>query len=357
MPLFLQVLAMKRTQNNRIYLRFVLVIASLVFGALLSEISLRMVYSRLPSIVALSEVEYELLSKNRQDMEDLAGPLESLHCNGSVLLGRSEGSPAKPTAKDFRLAVVGDSVVAGVGAEPGHGVADLLSSKLQQRTGRSTELVQLGLPGGDICDVVGMARSELVHRVDAMVLVLFADDLQNYKMMNFNSKLIAFPEKISGWFPRVLATNSYLANFVWLATLPYTQSSWRTSGDFSRLFVELVESLVARAKAQNTPLVVALLAPAGLPYCPRHSPSESFCGWMKRDMDLMARLLDALGMPYVDLRTIWDDRPPLYDKEEEGAFHGPAVGGMAIHPSTKGHEVLADAIMPALLKALGSPKP
>lgn len=47
----------------------------------------------------------------------------------------------------------------------------------------------------------------------------------------------------------------------------------------------------------------------------------------------------------------WDDGPPRYANEEDGAVH--RGGSMPVHPDTRGHEMLAEAIMPRLLAALG----
>lgn len=336
---------------RKFWIASVLVCAGLVAALVLLEISLRLVYSRLPSLAALEDSDYELLRRDAAGADRLAGPLESMLCRGDAVRRIAPGKQAKPAPGSFKLVVAGDSVVAGHGLEYEDGVAELLQKRLQKRIRRPTRLTKLGLPGGGICHVVSAGRRALERGADALVAVLFADDLENHQVLETRGEVVAFPGNIAGPRTRFLASHSYLANMVWLASLTRRQRpTAHTNSDESKLFVELVGDLVARARMKKTPLVLVLLAPTGLPHCPTPEPPGSRCTWMRKDMDLMASLLTAHGHVFVDLRTIWDGLPPRYPVREGSAFL--RGGGMAIHPDGKGHQMVADAILPALIRAL-----
>jgi len=159
--------------------RLLLVALGLSLGLVAAEIVLRMQYPRLPSYMGLGDLDYKLLRYDALVRPGQAGPLEALRCPGRSTLHRPSSSPEPREQGALQLLVVGDSVVAGHGAPAGRGVAEVLRGALRRSRGARVQLHKIGLNGAGVCEVIAAARGRLAGgALDAAVVVLFADDLQ-----------------------------------------------------------------------------------------------------------------------------------------------------------------------------------
>lgn len=328
-----------------------LALLGLVLALLVTEVLLRRHYYRLPSLMGLGGEDYKMYQYDLAALADRGGPLESLYCPGRTALMTRSPAPRVLQPGASHLAMVGDSVVAGHGAPAGKGVAALLEGKLRQRQGQAVALDAVGLPGAGICEIVITARRKLKAGADALVVVLFADDLEDRMAMRTRAGLIAFPQRISSAPLRYLASHSYVANLVWLVAADHAPRKLDRPVDEAtrELFTELIAGLIQRARQHKKPLLLVLLGAAGQPFCPADALATSRCQWMKRDLNTMAALLDQRGFVYLDLRKVWDGHPPRFAAREQKSF---AISGMAVHPNGKGHELLMEKILPAVEKIL-----
>lgn len=259
-------------------------------------------------------------------------------------------SPEPPPGL-FRLAVVGDSVVAGIGAEESNGVADVLGRELGALLGLPVRVTNLGSIGADFCVVAQKVSAALsVKPYDALVHVLFADDLMPYLRIVVGKITLLLPSRIENPLLRSLMSHSYCANALWVH-LPYIHRPFErivpVPEDIRESFKAAMVQISASAEKAGVPHLVVLLS------FPEHAwrrdnPDAQISPWSRisdSHLEAMAALLDEAGVPFLDLRSVWDDEPVHVCAAELPEL---AIGGAGVHPDDAGHALLARRILPAL---------
>jgi len=253
------------------------------------------------------------------------------------------------------LWVTGDSVAKGFGVAEKDGVAARLGRHLSGHLGAKVQVRNLAINGAGFCLYMShlLTRLEEGPAPDALVLLLFADDLEHRAMMAVGDGVVAFPDRIESPAGRALAENSYLANLTWMVSLMANQGKvpQRFIGSRGRkIFVGTMKLLVQQVQMARIPLVTALVAPTGLHLCPKDPPPASRCRWLDKDMTLMAALLTEAGVPFLDLRELWKGKNNklILADELERMRQSPEI---AVHPSSEGHELLAKKIWATLVQA------
>ncbi len=330
-------------------LAFTCVVVVAFFGC--AEGALRLGFrGRLPS---LGDVQRSLA----EPMETLPGApgMDEIVCF------EDQGDPAPwqpPDRGPIRLVVTGDSVAQGVGASREElGVAQRLGVRLGEGLDRPVEARSLGVMGAEYCEVARRTRRALEDpEIDAVVHFVFADDLHRYARMWLRGQVLFLPNRIVDPTLRAAATHSFLVNLAWFEISrrrppaeesKTLQPSTETQQDFQRTLLALQE----QARAMGKPLLIVLVPATDHPLgCGEDSRlTHPMTRTMCLDLDLMAALLADAGVAALDLRTIWDEgalRAPPAEAEALGS------GGYAVHPDDVGHDMLAEAIAPALLEKM-----
>ncbi len=342
--------------------RLALLAAGLVAGLAGLELACRARWDALPSVAALLE------ASPREVRYFQEGPgNEPPRCHDPP------GFATRPVAWDLTLPgaepplefwAAGDSVVLGWGVAREDAFAWRLARRVAEATGRAVHLVNMGLNGMGYCASLRELHGHLDRRAPDIVLFeLFADDLASRAMVLVKGQVVRFPAQEPNPALRWLVSRSYLANWVWV-TVRARRADGPTrfvDGEGQRHFVEAIRELADRLEATGSRLVLALVPPAGLPWCdpehPRHGelPERALgeCAWLRSDMDLMAALLQDAGIPFVDLRDLWRREPSgtLPEEVEELRLRA----RLPIHPDARGHASLAEALWPAVARAFEVP--
>jgi|GEM_PF-2202182 len=350
-----------------------LALASTLAALAAAEVVLRAAYPSLPSLAALEDSELQVgrfpsgcplhgempgesvrhwvqhlaageLKPQRESRREQGcseptylerGKLDSFHLDGAL-----------------RVAVAGDSVVAGVGAASNDGVVDQLERVLAAHLARPVDALNLGFQGVGYCAVSPWATYALDQDLDALVVVYFGDDLEDRAMFTLDGSVVAFPDRIDRDLPRILASTSNVANAIWFAEARRMGHGPRRFVDEGgrKAFVATVRGVVDAADARNVPLLIALLPPTGMWECDEDPEPMSRCDWIPQDVDLMADLLENEGLPFLDLRKLWAGRGDmLWDTEQRQL----EPDDMVVHPSVEGHLHLALALLDGLAPLLG----
>ncbi len=263
-------------------------------------------------------------------------------------------------SRELTLLVAGDSVAHGWGVSDGAGWADHLADTVARETTAAVELVRTGAPGQGYCNWVAETHGALDSGLepDLAVLQVFADDIEQRGMVLIDGEVAAVPGFGLPVPARELARRSYLANRLWFAWATHfgKPTPDRIDGLKGRAqFLAAVQDLGARFDQQGTPWTVALVAPAGRHLCDEDPRVETDCRWLEEDGESLARWLDHGGVPWVDLRTVWQSEPSdLLDRE---IFELERRHRLPVHPGPAGHRALAvgleswasDAARPALV--------
>lgn len=307
--------------------RILLVLGGAIAGLLAGEAVMRLVY-RQPAVV--------------MDMERIQARVD-----------RFAATPALQSGA-FNLAVVGDSVVEGVGAPRGQGVAEVLGRRLGQATGATVRVINRGRSGANLKQKAELARDLLVHRAaDAVVVVLFSDDLYFGGVVARHGVVVDLLDKQPSLAVRVLVRHSYLANALWLvwrAAVYETRTQFLSAADRGRMVAQLGE-VKDLARRNRVPLVVAIVPASGLALCPARPDPGTGCSWTLLTMDTMAKMLQEAGQPFVDLRLIWADGKPRAPQIELDDMASGKLG-IAVHPDAEGHAMIADALLPVVRAAI-----
>lgn len=307
--------------------RILLVLGGVTAGLLAGEVVMRLVYSQ-PAVV--------------MDMERIAAQANRF----SRPPARLEGA--------FNLAVVGDSVVEGIGAPKGRGMAEVLGRLLGRSTGLQVEVINSGRPGANFMHKAQMSKKILDSgAADALVVVLFSDDLHFSLVVAEKGKVVDLLDKQPSLLMRTLIRRSYLANALWMlwrTSVHQTQTQF-LSGEHRARLVGLMREVKQRARQSKTPLVMAILPASGVAVCPRRPLQGTPCSVVLLTMETMAELLQEAGMPFVDLRYIWADGRPRAPQYELDDVRSGRLG-IAVHPDTEGHSMIAEALEPVLTKAV-----
>lgn len=322
-------------------LRLGVALAALVVGLGLAEAALRLYHGTLPSLAALQDrpdlVERYRVAPGQRMREDLA-------CDREIADARGRDVPVGQGSRDLRLWVSGDSMAYGMGVEPGQGFADRLAARLQQSLPDTrVHLRNLSLPGLGYCGALEQVHSELQHgRPDLVLLSLFADDLESRALLAKDGRLVGLPHTIRQPALRWLARRSYAVNLAWFVMRPKPTGALRFIDAIGQeAFQRNLRALVDRVEGLGARPVVVLLNPVGAPRCDSRRATEDRCGWMLADADLMARLMDEAGLPFIDLRRLWEQVPaaPIAAEREMA---------VPIHPDAAGHAAIAEAVLAGL---------
>lgn len=345
--------------SPRLLPRLALAAAALTLALALPELALRLVYDDLPSLAALSVTtslpagaEVPSLGEQPPDCR-LPEDEPILHGNWELMLPSPTGE-----GEPLSLWTAGDSITLGAGVAPDQTFSAALARRLALSSGRPVALRDLGIQGAAYCDSIKDLHLWLDRdRPDAVVLQLFADDLEKRALYAVQGQVIAFPWRERDPLLRALASRSYLGNLAW-STVRARQGEGPTRGigvEDQVAFRRAVSLLVARLRTLGIPHVLTLVAPTGLPRCadPTFAARVADCAWLTHDMDLLAVMLVQEGLPFVDLRAAWEDRPDATLAEERQELE--RRGRLPIHPDAAGHAALAEALWPALEAAMQAP--
>ncbi len=307
--------------------RLLLLFGGVAAGLLLGEAVMRLVY-RQPAVV--------------MDMEQIKARVKKF----TTTPARREGA--------FNLGVVGDSVVEGVGAPRGQGVAEVLGRRLGQATGAAVSVVNRGRSGATLEQKVELARDLLVHRAaDTVVVVLFSDDLHTGAVVARHGVVVDLLDKQPSLVVRTLVRRSYVANALWMlwrGAVYETRTQFLSARERGRL-VAMLGELRHLAQRKSVPLVMAILPASGMALCPGRPDPGTGCSWALLTMETMARMLQDAGLPFVDLRLIWADGKPRAPQIELDDMASGKLA-VAVHPDAEGHAMIAEALLPLVRAAM-----
>ncbi|MEL6343893.1 MAG: SGNH/GDSL hydrolase family protein [Myxococcota bacterium] len=318
--------------------RIALMVGGVLVGLLLAEGGLRLVYPALPSLAALSDSPYQV-ERFRVDPNQQFD--DGTNCEGFVLGREARDARIGPEPHAGQLWVIGDSVSWGMGVKPAETYAQMLGERFAEETGQGVRLRNLSMPGAGFCMILRRLNTELSRATpDAVVMGLFADDLEAYALLAYDGHLIALPDTIQRPPLRWLAGRSYLVNIAWFAVATRQDGPLRfIDGNGRGAFTRHMGRVLDRLEDKGVSVVIALIPPVGAADCPPDPPLKSRCRWMLDDLDLLAEMVDELGVEAVDLRELW--------AEGDSRAMGLAVEQtleLVIHPNADGHRALSEAI-------------
>jgi len=338
---------MATPSTPRWWARLLLVVGGVAAALLAGEVVVRVQSPSLPSLAPLDGVDPRVWG----DVQRWTDPATDLdHC------GHPDAPVRFPPRTEHhgeglgkQLWVVGDSIVHGFGVGPTDAWPQRMAADLSSHLAAPIQLTRLGGPGLGYC---GWTSSLRKHRArltpDAVVLQVFADDLERRDLVLVDGRVAAIPR-------HPVLRSSWLVNRLWLAWVSRLGSA-RPARDADHAglaqFRSVVGSTLDQLQADGIPTLIVLVPPAGLPRCTDAETGFSDCDWLRTDQDLLATTLDTLGHPWLDLRTAWDNTPPDTLPDEERAWT--ERGRLPVHPGPEGHKRLAEAVLPALT-ALVSP--
>ncbi len=364
-------------------------IAALVASIAL-EGALRLAYSALPSVAGLEQTDYRLetlvdaaeggdeevcrdartfLSHRSRWGPEVRGPHPGAPLPGPPKPGppkpgpSGRGAPPKPgeplTATEVQagggiarrsLWLVGDSVTYGLGVAAADTFGAGLARRLAEHFGEAVVARNLGVPGGGFCaSVRRLATEQAAHRPDLVLIVFFADDLEEHSLLTVQGHLIAPPDVARSAPVRWLITRSYLANLAWYRAVGASLFGPRTDGRF--VSPDAVADFEAAARVMRDRVqeaggiaIFTLLPTPSEANCTTPDPA-SRCRWLANDVERMGTGLRAAGIPFLDLRGVWPLGAAHVVADEQTVV---AEGGVAMHPNEVGHGLLANAIWTAL---------
>lgn len=342
--------------------RPLLLIARLAVGALAfisallaAEGLLRLAYPTLPSLSALAE-RPELVGRFKVEAGHRFGDDRSCELAIEEPFGQDEAvvAASRPDAPARTLWFAGDSITAAMGVGRERGWPRLLAARVGAKTGGAVLLRDLSLPGLGYCAVLRRVHSELAFgSPDVVVIGLFADDLEDRALLSHQGRLVGLPHTIRQPTVRYWARRSYLANLLWFSTSSRPGGAVRfIDGPGRAAFQRNLVRGVRAVEAAGAEALLVLIPAVGAERCaPEHTAETTHrCSWLPSDLDVMADLLDEVGLPYADLRRVWVAHPSEAIVEERGQE-------LEVHPDAAGHQVLSDAVFDAAeALLLGTPE-
>ncbi len=359
--------------RSLIPIRWLILVITTLVACVLVEWALQQFYPRLPSIDGLRGTDYRI-----ENLVDLAGEADSSLCHevrsflshrsrwvqpgaasgvhfpalqslqltkdGAVLNRGSTGS----TPRDFWVS--GDSLAYGLGVSPTETFGTRLADRLSIDRGWQVRYRNLAVPGAGYCTAVQRIAGALdAHSPDIVLLTLSADDLEERLMLNVEGNLVALPDLVQDPAIRWAVQRSWFANLIWFRWTSIREALRGRQGRFvgrstQREFQQAMSGLSQRITRKGGQLIVALIAPPGLPMCSEQTARQR-CDWLREDMATMVALLEEAGVTYVDLREMWTGRPGDIVKRERPILE---TGHLAMHPSVQGHAKVADQLWPHL---------
>ncbi len=326
--------------------RALLVLGGAAVALGLGELGLRLVHRRLPSLAAVDALD----PRDRGEVQRWTEPVpQPADCHAPPGTHRPAHRPKRArlgTGPRRRVWAVGDSLVQGWGVAPGMSWPEQAAARMAETEGVMVELLRLGSPGLGHCGWV----ADLHHALDTapegtgpdrVWMQLFADDLERRDMVLVNDRVVALPA-------HPLARRSYLLNRLWFAWKAHQGGAVpdrATDAAGQAAFRRVMRALVDRLDEQGIPATLLLVPPAGIARCAARERPWGDCDWLAADQDLMARLLTAEGIPFVDLRGRWHETDPGTLPDEEQAWT--ARGRLPVHPGPAGHAAIATAVLAA----------
>jgi hypothetical protein len=188
---------------------------------------------------------------------------------------------------------------------------------------------------------------------DAVVLQVFADDLEQRAMIVLDGAPVVFPQSSGSQWVRAVVSHSYTANWAWSRyRARRNPGPARFISEAGRAgFQSAMETLRKRLETQDTALIVFLLPLSGAKSCDMPGPQEQICRWYAEDLNRMKALLIQAGLPPLHLDTLWSN-PSAHALPQEIRRAETEPAYVPIHPSAAGHTHLAQALAPAVAAAL-----
>jgi len=347
-------------RGNTLRGRVVMLLISAALALMLTELGLRLLYPTLPSLSPLVNSSMEVAAFDWTDFPPQKSPreLDASCLEGSYIRPREPLRETRYGPDDgvpVRLWVAGDSVALGFGVGAGEDYGSLLATKLAEATTRPVLLRNLAMNGAGFCAVTRRLDEHLAsgEAPDLVLLGFFGDDLEDRAVVAVHERPVAFPDRARPAPLRPLVSHSYVANLVWYGFV--ARSGGRTVGDRyidaagQQLFQASLAHVTERVQGTGGRLVVSLLPPAGLHLCPASTPEGSRCQWLGKDLDLLAELIGAHELAFVDLRGLWSGRPAMIVEEEHQRMREGRE--LAIHPNPQGHALIAQRLWPTVQAA------
>lgn len=331
---------MYRRLSSPLAARLALALAGLLLGLGLSEAALRVLYPTLPSLSALAErpdlVQRYTLSKRQRFQDDRS-------CEVFLKEPRARDTVvAKGDGPARTIWFAGDSMTAAVGVPTGQGWPYRLAESVHEITDGDVVIRDLSLPGVGYCEVLRRVTSDLQFgSPDVVAIGLFGDDLEARALISYEGHLIGLPHTIDHPTVRFFARRSYAANLAWFAASARPEGAVRfIDGPGRAAFQRNMARAVSRIESAGAEPLIVLIEPVGMDRCAPElvANPEHRCSWMRDDLDLMADLLDEIGVKVVDLRGMWADHPSQPIAEERGQ-------ALEVHPDAAGHGVLAEGVL------------
>lgn len=251
--------------------------------------------------------------------------------------------PARATDGPVRLAVVGDSVAAGVGDTQGLG----LHGRLERHLSVPVWATSFARPGAAIAFATAEAtRLVTQDEADAVVVVLFGDDLIEHPVVMEDGQITGLDGPIPTGAARWLIERSYVANLVWFHAVVRRNES-TPAGDAAWVMVSATAEVERVARSKGTPLLYVLVAQSGLSLCDDPRMQRGMCAAVREDLGLMAGALDLAQVHWLDLRELWNDERPHIPPDEMDGWERRHMA-MPVHPDAAGYELLAVHTAPVL---------
>jgi lysophospholipase L1-like esterase len=321
--------------------RLALVAAGVCLAIGLGELGLRLSSPTLPSLAGLEGLDPRDRSEVQRWTDPVPQPADCRAAPGTRRVAHRPKRDRYGEGPRERLWVVGDSVVQGWGVAPGAAWPQLLAQQRAATLGRQVDLLRLGSPGLGHCGWI----ADLHHALDGatpdrVVMQLFGDDLERRELVLVNGQVVAWPR-------HALAQRSFLANrlwFAWASRRAGATPERDTDAAGQARFRRALRGITARLDTAGVPWQLVLVPPAGIERC-TEAAAWSDCDWLRADMALIAELLDAEGIPYVDLRSLWAELDPGTLPDEEHAWT--ERGRLPVHPGPPGHAAIAERLAEA----------
>jgi hypothetical protein len=180
----------------------------------------------------------------------------------------------------FRVAIVGDSYPYGFSVR----MHESIPAYIEQQLGPGIEVLNFGLPGASLEDLVPQAQFALQWQPDLMVLFVFWNDL--------------FPSLCS-WSAGPLSALSRVARFVYVARLPVIVLTVAgTGGEYAERadrFREYLTKLASMSRVGHTRFAVVVLGDPIRPPEGETIPAQP--------TPALQETLDSLQVPWLDART------------------------------------------------------
>lgn len=312
----------------------------------LGELGVRATHDSLPSLAALEGVDAREHDEVRRWTDPPGDPSTCGEANPRAGVRPRVDRLGESITRD--LWVVGDSLVHGWGVGPTASWPYPVAQAVGERTGRGVRLTRLGGPGLGYCGLASSLNAALDRSTpDLVVWQVFADDLERRSLVMVGDEVAARPSHPLFW-------QSWLANRLWFAWVPRHGSAQPTrdaDGAGLARFARVMGGVADRLASADVPLVVALVAPAGIERCRAGAAAWSDCDWLLADEAALGESLAEVGVPVVDLTDLWAEVDPETLPDEEAAWLD--RGRLPVHPGVGGHRALAEAITPAVLERVG----